>query len=63
MLFMTLSCNVKVLKLYSVKGKLKKDKLIKKFKNLEPYEREILNENKPERHKEVWQQKENMDIN
>ena len=35
-LFMPLSCNVKVLKLYSLKltenGKLKKDKLIKKFK-------------------------------
>lgn len=46
-LFMPLSCNVKVLKLYSVKisekGKLKKDKLVKKFKNLEPYHGVLFN--------------------
>ena len=46
-LFMPLSCDVKVLKLYSVKinkkGKLKKDKLVKKFKNIEPYHGVLFN--------------------
>ena len=46
-LFIPLSCNVKVLKLYSVKisekGKIKKDKLVKKFKNLEPYHGVLFN--------------------
>ena len=46
-LFIPLSCNVKVLKLYSLKltedGKLKKDVLIKKYKNLEPYHGVVFN--------------------
>ncbi len=46
-LFIPLSCNVKVLKLYSLKltedGVLKKDLLIKKFKNLEPYHGVVFN--------------------
>lgn len=46
-LFMPLSCNVKILKLYSLKltenGKLKKDKLVKKFKKLEPYHGVLFN--------------------
>ena len=46
-LFLPLSCNVKVLKLYSLKlteeGKLKKEALIKKYKNLEPYYGVIFN--------------------
>ena len=46
-LFIPLSCNVKVLKLYSVKisnkGMLKKGKLVKKYKNLEPYDGVLFN--------------------
>ena len=46
-LFMPLSCNVKVLKLYSLKltekGKLKKDRLVKEFKRLEPYHGVLFN--------------------